>query len=240
VRPDLNFLKLRFFGNLVSNRASNNTEGESADRGAGDGPDGRKPIAFDDLTLVKRFRQGDMESFSLLVAKYQDRIYNMLLRMCGRAADAEELAQEAFLRAMERIGQFHGRSKFYTWLFRIAANLAISHRRRGGRIKFHSLSGPEDGDSSAADALTSPTASRRRMGPAESVVAVETHERVMAALGELDDEFRLVIVLRDIEEMDYVQVADVMNVPVGTVKSRLHRARAMLRDRLRGLLDDYE
>ncbi len=78
------------------------------------------------------------------------------------------------------------------------------------------------------------------MGPAEAAVAVETNEHVMAALGELDDEFRLVVVLRDIEEMDYAQVADVMNVPVGTVKSRLHRARAMLRDRLKGLLDDYE
>ena len=124
-------------------------------RGTESAPDGRKPIAFDDLTLVQRFRQGDMESFSLLVAKYQDRIYNMLLRMCGKPADAEELAQETFLRAMERIGQFQGRSKFYTWLFRIAANLAISHKQRGERIKFHSLSGPEDGDSSAGDAITS-------------------------------------------------------------------------------------
>ena len=215
-------------------------DGDTGAKSAGGGPEGPRSIAFDDLTLVKIFRQGDMESFSVLVAKYQDRIYNMLLRMCGRAADAEELAQEAFLRAMERIGQFHGKSKFYTWLVRIAANLAISHRRRGGRIKFHSLSGPDDGDSSAADALTSPTASRRQVGPVEAAVEVETHERVMAALGELDDEFRLVIVLRDIEEMDYAQVADVMDVPVGTVKSRLHRARAMLRDRLRGLLDDYE
>jgi len=221
----------------VTKRTSNNMDG---DRGAKGVPDGRKPIAFDDLILVQRFRQGDMESFSLLVAKYQDRIYNMLLRMCGKPADAEELAQEAFLRAMERIGQFHGRSKFYTWLFRIAANLAISHRRRGGRIKFHSLSGPEDGDSSAGDAITSPLAAKRQSGPQEAAVTAETHQRVMDALGELDDEFRLVVVLRDIEEMDYAQVADVMNVPLGTVKSRLHRARMMLRDRLRDLLDDYE
>ena len=221
----------------MTKRTSNSVDG---DRGAKGGPDGRKPIAFDDLTLVQRFRQGDIESFSLLVEKYQDRIYNMLLRMCGRPADAEELAQEAFLRAMERIGQFHGRSKFYTWLFRIAANLAISHRRRGGRIKFHSLTGPEDGDSSGSDALTSGLAAKRQGGPQAAAVAAETSEYVMEALGELDDEFRLVVVLRDIEEMDYAQVADVMNVPVGTVKSRLHRARALLRDRLRGLLDDYE
>ena len=221
----------------MTKRTSNNMDG---DRGAESAPDGRKPIAFDDLTLVQRFRQGDMESFSLLVAKYQDRIYNMLLRMCGEPADAEELAQETFLRAMERIGQFQGRSKFYTWLFRIAANLAISHKRRGGRIKFHSLSGPQDGDSSEGDAITSPLAAKRQSGPQETAVAAETHQRVMDALGELDDEFRLVIVLRDIEEMDYAQVADVMNVPLGTVKSRLHRARMMVRDRLKDLLDDYE
>ncbi len=142
---------------------------------------------------------------------------------------------------MERIGQFHGRSKFYTWLFRIAANLAITrNRRQNGRIKFHSLSGPEEGDSSSGEALTSAMASRRQAGPQEAAVTAETNDRVMAALCGLDDEFRLVIILRDIEEMDYEQVADVMNVPVGTVKSRLHRARAMLRDRLRGLLDDYE
>ncbi len=224
----------------MAKRASNSVEGDRGVKGAKGGGDGRKPIAFDDVTLVRRFRQGDMESFSLLVAKYQDRIYNMLLRMCGRPADAEELAQEAFLRAMERIGQFHGRSKFYTWLFRIAANLASSHRRRSGRIKFHSLSGPEDGDSSSTDALTSEMAARCQIGPQEAAVAAEMNQHVMSALGKLDDEFRLVIVLRDIEEMDYAQVADVMNVPVGTVKSRLHRARAMLRDRLRGLLDDYE
>jgi RNA polymerase sigma-70 factor (ECF subfamily) len=224
----------------VAKRASNSMAGGRGAKGARGGPDGLKPIAFDDQTLVQRFRQGDMESFSLLVAKYQDRVYNMLLRMCGRPADAEELAQEAFLRAMERIGQFHGRSKFYTWLFRIAANLAISHRRRGGRIKFHSLTGPDDGDSSGEDALGLNLVFKQQSGPPEAAAAAEMNEYVMAALAELDDEFRLVIVLRDIEEMDYSQVADVIDVPVGTVKSRLHRARAMLKDKLRGLLDDYE
>jgi RNA polymerase sigma-70 factor (ECF subfamily) len=210
------------------------------DRDAKGDPERREPIASDDLALVQRFRQGDKDAFSLLIVKYQDRIYNMLLRMCGQPADAEELAQEAFLRAMERIEQFRGKSKFYTWLFRIAANLAISHRRRGARIKFHSLSGPEDGDSSSGDARTSPLAARRQSGPQEAAVAAETNQRVMDALGELDEEFRLVIVLRDIEDMDYAQVADVMNVPMGTVKSRLHRARTILRDSLRDLLDDHE
>ncbi|MDP7163320.1 MAG: sigma-70 family RNA polymerase sigma factor [Phycisphaerae bacterium] len=198
----------------------------------------REPIAFDDLALVRQFRKGDMEAFSLLVAKYQDRIYNMLLRMVARPADAEELAQEAFLRAMERISQFGGRSKFYTWLFRIATNLAISRQRRRGRIKFHSLDGPEEYDGRGPRALGTAQAARREASPLTAAVTKETNARVAAAIDELDEEFRLVVVLRDIEEMDYAQVAEVMDVPVGTVKSRLHRARRMLRDRLKNLLGD--
>ena len=224
------------FGNFVTERASKITAGDSS--AAARQAAAREPIAFDDLALVRQFRKGDMEAFSLLVAKYQDRIYNMLLRMVSRPADAEELAQEAFLRAMERIGQFGGRSKFYTWLFRIATNLAISRQRRRGRIKFHSLDGPEEYDGRAPRALGAALATRREVGPLTAAVAKETNARVAAALDELDEEFRLVVVLRDIEEMDYAQVAEVMDVPVGTVKSRLHRARGMLRDRLKDLLGD--
>jgi len=223
-----------FFGNLVTYRASNILAGQGG--AAARRQASAKPIAFDDVALVQQFRKGDMESFSLLVAKYQDRIYNMLFRMCGRPADAEELAQDTFLRAMERIGQFRGRSKFYTWMFRIAANLAISRRRRDGRIRFHSLSGTDEYDDGGS-ALTASTAARPEPGPRAAAIAAETNERVMAALDELDEEFRVVVVLRDIEEMDYAQVADVLDVPVGTVKSRLHRARCILKDKLKGLMN---
>ncbi|HUS93132.1 MAG TPA: sigma-70 family RNA polymerase sigma factor [Phycisphaerae bacterium] len=209
-------------------------------------PDGQGPasqaagpkatISFEDAALVDQCRKGDMQAFGSLVAKYQDRIFNMVYRMCGRRADAEELTQEAFLKALERIAQFRGHSQFYTWLFRIAANLTISHRRRGGRVRFHSLGGPEEFEQGQADALTAAMARRRDPGPEAAAMAAETNQRVMQALEELDDEFRLVVVLCDMEDMDYAQIADVLAVPVGTVKSRLHRARCMLKEKLADLV----
>jgi RNA polymerase sigma-70 factor (ECF subfamily) len=199
-----------------------------------------RTIAFEDTALVERVRGGDMEAYGLLVAKYQDRIYNMIYRMCGRAADAEELAQETFLRALERIDQFRGRSKLYTWLFRIAANLTLSHRRRGARVRFHTLNPPgADGDDSGdsyADTITAETSRRRIQGPEAAAMSRETQSRVTAALSELDDEFRLVVVLRDVEDMDYAQISEVLDLPPGTVKSRLHRARLILREKLADLV----
>ena len=177
-----------------------------------------------------------MQAFGLLVAKYQDLIYNVIYRMNGRRADAEELAQETFLKAMERIGQFRGRSRFYTWLFRIAVNLTISHRRRAGRVRFQSMTAPEAFGGGQAEGLTAKMADKRNPSPQAAAMSAETVQRVSRALGELDDEFRLVVVLRDVEEMDYANIADVIGVPVGTVKSRLHRARCALKDKLADLV----
>jgi RNA polymerase sigma-70 factor (ECF subfamily) len=176
-----------------------------------------------------------MQAFGSLVAKYQDRIYNLVLRMCGRPSDAEELAQETFLKALERISQFRGTSQFYTWLFRIAANLTISHRRRVGRVKFQSLTGSEEFEESQAAALTAAMAQRREPAPETHAMSAETNRRVMQALEELDDEFRLVVLLRDVEDMDYSEIAQVLGLPSGTVKSRLHRARCILKERLADL-----
>ena len=193
-------------------------------------------IPFDDRALVERFRQGEMQAFGVLVTKYQDRIYNMILRMGPRPAEAEELAQEAFLRAMERIEQFRGKSRFYTWLFRIAANLTISHRRRSGRIKFRSLTSTEGPGGSPGDSLTAGLAQKRFPGPVASVLSAEIGDRVERALDELDEEFRDVVVLRDMEQLDYAEIAQVLDLPIGTVKSRLHRARCVLKNKLADLV----
>jgi RNA polymerase sigma-70 factor (ECF subfamily) len=192
-----------------------------------------EPIGFDDAALVERTRGGDMQAYGLLVAKYQDRIVNLAYRMCGRREDAEELAQEAFLKALQKISQFRGHSRFYTWLFRIAANLVISHRRRSGRIRFSSLA--------AADGLeVTQAAGLRRAGqtPSPDGAAMQAERRLLVAqaLEELDDEMKLVVILRDIEDMDYAHISEVLSVPAGTVKSRLHRARAALREKLAGVL----
>jgi len=204
----------------------------AAKKAGQDDRDAGRAIAFEDEALVDRSRKGDMQAFGALVAKYQDRVVNLAFRLCGRREDAEELAQEAFLKALEKIAQFRGASRFYTWLFRITANLAISHRRRKGRIHFHSLDAAAELSASQAAALTAATAARREDAPPAAAMAAETQHRVAAALAELDDGARLIVLLRDAEDMDYAQIAEVMEIPLGTVKSRLHRARSALRERL--------
>jgi len=218
----------------VNHQASKPLYAEASAGGAQTGAGGT--IAFEDAVLVERFRKGDMQAFGLLVAKYQDRIYNLIYRMCSSSADAEELAQEAFLRAMEKIEQFRGRSRFYTWLFRIAANLTISHRRRSSRLKFHSLTQSEQYDGAQADLLTAAVARQRNPGPVAAAISAEIGQRVDRAVAQLDDEFRVVVVLRDIEEMNYAEIAEVLDLPIGTVKSRLHRARSILKEKLADLV----
>jgi len=198
---------------------------------------GKGSIQFEDAALVQRSRKGDMDAFGLLVTKYQDRVFNMIYRMCGRRAEAEELAQDAFLKALERLDQFRGNSKFYTWLFRIAANLTISHRRRGGRVKFQTLTRSDDFDGGQADDLTAGLAERRAAAPDAMTMAAERARLVEAALNELDDDFRVVVVLRDVENLDYAEIGQVLDLPIGTVKSRLHRARCLLRNRLNSLME---
>jgi RNA polymerase sigma-70 factor (ECF subfamily) len=222
----------KHFGNPLSQQASNSLKEKSPSS-----TESKVPIAFDDAELVQRCREGDMRAYGTLVAKYQDRIHNLIFRMCSRSADTEELAQETFLKALERIGQFRGNSKFYTWLFRIAVNLTISYRRRAGRIRFHSMNGPEEYEEARSQSLTAQLAQRRSPGPERVAMAGETSSRIAEALEELEDEFKMVVVLRDIEDMDYATIAEVVGVPVGTVKSRLHRARCLLRQRLADLVD---
>lgn len=224
-----------FLGNLVTEQASNILAGDKAP--ADEKATRPTTISLDDADLVARCRKGDMPAFGILVTKYQSRVFNMIFRMCGRRADAEELAQEVFLKALERLDQFRGQSKFYTWLFRIAANLTISHRRRSGRIKFQSLTRCDDYDGAQAESLTAELAERRMANPDTNAMSAETADIVAAALDDLEDEFRLVVVLRDIEGMDYARIGEVLELPVGTVKSRLHRARCLLRNKLTCLVE---
>ncbi len=196
-----------------------------------------RTIAFEDAALVQRCRNGDLRGFEALVAKYHRRLYNAVYRMTGRIEDAEEIAQDAFVKALEKLDSFGGRSSFYTWVYRIAVNMTISQRRRDGRIRFQSLTGAdEDFDRSQAAALSAEMSERRNPGPAAAAESAENARRVTDALEQLDDEFRVVVVMRDVEGMDYARIAEVLDTPVGTVKSRLHRAREMLREILSDLV----
>lgn len=188
-------------------------------------------IPFDDAVLVRQCVRGDLTAFEPLVVKYQDRIYNLCWRMCGDHQAAEDLTQEAFLKAFESLGTFRGASGFFTWLYRIATNLALSYRRTERR-QIH-LAGGEQWDDMPSQAARLHRAVREASDQPDAAVERDEVRRIVwQAIQELDDEHRSVVVLRDMEGLDYAEMAEVLGVPAGTIKSRLHRARMAIRERL--------
>lgn len=181
-----------------------------------------------DAELVRRAQGGVSTAFAELVARYQDRVFNTCYRMCHNHADALDLTQSTFLRALENLTAFEGRSSFYTWLFRIAVNLTMTHRRKKLRRPTQSLN-QTDGDSQRRP---DPPASDNDNAVSRPAEQHELQGRVEWALAQLDDEFRAAVVLKDIEGMDYASIAEVLDVAIGTVKSRIHRGRTLLRDLL--------
>lgn len=190
----------------------------------------------DDAALIEQCRLGNTAAYGDLVAKYQDRVFNVCWRMCGNRADAEDLTQETFVKALSSIQRFAGRSGFYTWIFRIAVNLAISARRKGKRRMTLSLdAAAADPSGDRASSLAERIASREDP-PDRHESDRERHEIVTAALASLDQEQRSIVILRDLEGFGYDEIAEMIDVPIGTVKSRLHRARLALRDKLMPIL----
>lgn len=188
-----------------------------------------RPIPLEDARLIEQIRSGHTEAYGELVRKYQDRVFNTCWRICGHLEDARDLTQEAFLKAFERLGSFRGRSSFYTWVFRVAVNLALTHRRKAARRRQVSL------DESAlvgtqAERLGRQVADSSVNDPAACASESELQGRLVQALQRLDSEYRAVVVLRDIEGLDYREISEILEIPAGTVKSRLHRARSALRD----------
>jgi RNA polymerase sigma-70 factor, ECF subfamily len=190
--------------------------------------------------LLRRAQKGEKAAYGELVVLYQDRLFNAVLRLVGDREEARELTQEAFTRGLTKLDSFRGDASPYTWLFRIAVNLAISQLRKVHRHRVFSLSAPGrngNGQASAApddqaSGLIDRLAEKRAVQPHDDLESRETGEQVMAALGRLDAEYRAVLVMRDIEGFDYQQMADVLGLPLGTLKSRLFRARLALRDEL--------
>ncbi len=194
------------------------------------------PVAARAAGLLRRAAEGDRTAFGQLVVMYQDRMFNAVLRMVGDRDDAAELTQEAFARALASLDGFRGDAHPYTWFFRIALNLAISRLRQDKRRRVFSLDQPSNGRSNRPADQASALVERMRGGSPDPAAAVEGRERaeqVLAALGRVDAEHRAVLVMRDVEGMDYQQMADVLDLPLGTLKSRLFRARIALRDQLK-------
>ena len=193
-----------------------------------------------DLKLLKKAQAGDRAAYGQIVRTYQDRLFNGVLRMVGNREDARELTQEAFTRGLEKISSFRGESAPYTWLFRIAVNLAISQLRRPQRNRTLSLDGSAGsangkfgGEDQAAGLLARVSQSRQAETPAGALEKKELHQQVLDALGRLEAEYRAILVMRDVEGFDYQQMADVLDLPLGTLKSRLFRARLALREELK-------
>jgi len=188
-----------------------------------------------DRQLLAQLRRGHWAAMEVLVHRYQDRLYATMLNMVRNPDDAADLVQEAFVKALQNISRFEGKSSLYTWLFRIAVNLALSFRRSRQYRDAASLDGALDDTqrvNQQAAGLRLQLAQQTEMDPAQSATVRMEHQRVLAALATIDPEFRAIIILRDVEDCEYEQIAQILEVPVGTVKSRLFRARAALRDTL--------
>jgi RNA polymerase sigma-70 factor, ECF subfamily len=196
----------------------------------------RKP---DEGAIIERCRCGDSAAMEGLVLKYQDRIYNTILRICANPDDAAELTQDTFVKIIEKIGEFENRSSFYTWAFAIAVNLTISHCRRKGKIKFGSMD--ETGEETQDNARAAMKEFLQDEGEPDPAIVSQNAELcglVKKLLNELSGEHRIVLVLRDIEGMDYSQIAHTLNISLGTVKSRISRARSNLRELLESQLNE--
>jgi RNA polymerase sigma-70 factor (ECF subfamily) len=190
-----------------------------------------------EVALLLKARGGDRAAYGQIVVLYQDRLFNALLRMVGETEEARELTQETFARGLEKIDTFRGEASPYTWLFRIGMNLAISNLRRSQRVRFFSLDAGGHGGNGTprrdqAAALIDRVASAKGDSPAQAAERRELHQVVLDALGRVDAEYRAVLVMRDVEGFDYQQMDDVLALPLGTLKSRLFRARMALKDEL--------
>ena len=195
---------------------------------------GLEQVDIDDLELVTRAQDRSADAFQTLVLRYQDRVFNTAYRFTGDRALAEDVSQEVFVKAYGSLRKFQKKSSFSTWLYRITVNACTSLWRRQGALKrgrevpFPGTAG-NSGEKQWDPAEDAP-------GPAENVLREERNRLVQAAILSLDEDFKSVVVLRDIEGFSYEDMAEILEVPVGTIRSRLHRAREELKEKLKKIL----
>ena len=181
--------------------------------------------------LIARLRQREEQAFNEVVRLHQDKVFNLVLRMVGTRAEAEDIAQEVFVTVFKSIETFRGESKFTTWLLRIAANHSknrIKYLARRSTDKNGLDAAPE---ASLADQGKAPVQAHFD-APDKMLEAAEMETLMQEAIATLDEEHRLLIVLRDIEELSYEEICEITGLPEGTLKSRLHRARMALKEHL--------
>jgi RNA polymerase sigma-70 factor (ECF subfamily) len=180
-------------------------------------------VSAEDRRLIAECLQGRTSAFGELICRYQDRLYNTVYRLLDHAEDARDVVQETFLSAYQSLGSFKGDSLFFTWLYRIAFNTAISFKRKQRvTLRLHA-GGPDAADLEPLDLSEG-------NHPGYALEKAEEERRIQRALNRLSPEHRIVLVMKDIEGQKYDVIADVLRLPIGTVRSRIHRARLELRE----------
>ena len=185
-----------------------------------------------DQALVERVQSGDKKAFDLLVLKYQQRIMKVLSRYVRDPSEVQDLAQEAFIKAYRALPNFRGDSAFYTWLYRIAINTAKNFVVAQGRRPPN-----DDIEATEAEQYDGESALKDYASPERETLRDEIRETVFRAIEELPEDLKTAITLRELEGMSYEEIAEAMDCPIGTVRSRIFRAREAIDTQLRPLLD---
>lgn len=182
---------------------------------------------IDELKCIKKAANGDTDAFETLVVRYQGQVYNLCLRMTGSSDDASDMTQEAFLKVWRHLDSFHFDSSFSTWLYRLASNCCLDFLRSQKRHPTVSLTVENDDEEEQILDVTdtAPT-------PEEHAISVEEKEQLRLAMLQLDEEQRQILTLRVVNDLSYTEIAEILDVKEGTVKSRLSRARENLRKKL--------
>lgn len=187
-----------------------------------------------DKQLVERVQRGDKQAFDLLVLKYQHRIIKLVSRYIRDPSDAMDVAQDAFLKAYRALPNFRGESAFYTWLYRIAINTAKNYLVMQSR---HLLETEVNPESEEGEQFELESTLKEYSTPENMVLTDEIQATIVAAIDNLPDDLRTAILLREVEGLSYEEIANVMGCPVGTVRSRIFRARESVDNRLKPLLE---
>ncbi|CAN5749198.1 MAG: ECF RNA polymerase sigma-E factor [Chromatiales bacterium USCg_Taylor] len=185
-----------------------------------------------DAQLVKRVQKGDKKAFDLLVLKYQQRIIKLVSRYVRDPTDALDVAQDTFLKAYRALPNFRGDSAFYTWLYRIAINTAKNYLVTQSRRPTESDNFRVEGEPGELESMLKDLAT-----PESLLITDEIKETIAEAIEQLPDDLRTAINLREVEGLSYEEIADVMTCPIGTVRSRIFRAREAIDHRLKALLE---
>ncbi|WP_294998327.1 RNA polymerase sigma factor RpoE [Succinivibrio sp.] len=183
--------------------------------------------ASSDEAIVKRVQQGDVSAYNILVIKYQHKVAQIISKFVGNSADVNDVAQEAFIKAYKAINNFRGESSFYTWLYRIVVNAAKTYLESNSKRKNHI-----DVDSEEFQSIDSQGVLTSRESPDKIIESQELQQVILSAMNELPEELRQAIMLREVEGMSYEDMADLLQIPIGTVRSRIFRARQFIEEKM--------